>query len=66
MTKKNKVLEMYKKDPTMSRIDIARGAGCSPAYVTNTLGAVRPYTYKFKPCEGCENETCRISGCTAA
>jgi DNA-binding CsgD family transcriptional regulator len=46
--KKNKVLELSKQEPKLSRAEIARQAGCSAPYVTQTLGAERKYKPRVK------------------
>jgi hypothetical protein len=46
--KKNKVLELSKQEPKLSRAEIARQAGCSAPFVTQTLGPTRKYERKVK------------------
>jgi hypothetical protein len=48
MDKKKKVLELRESYPNLSRKGIADLAQCSPAFVTKTLGSVRPYNKKPK------------------
>jgi hypothetical protein len=43
MTKKETIQNLSNQEPKLTRAEIARQAECSTAYVTQTLGAVRPY-----------------------
>ena len=75
MTKKKKVMELATKG-NLSRAEIARQVPCTPAYVTQTLGSVRPYKkppFEKKPipaaiemCPGCEVDSCKRNGCLGA
>lgn len=40
---REKVTELDKQEPKLSRKEIARQAGCSGAYVTRVLGALKKY-----------------------
>lgn len=45
MSKKEKVMELDRQEPKLTRSEIAKQAGCSGAYVTIVLGP----TKKYKP-----------------
>jgi hypothetical protein len=49
VNKKEKVLELDKQEPKLSRADIAKQVPCSTAYVTQVLGAVRKYVKSKAP-----------------
>ena len=52
MDKKKKIHELAKQeDPKLTRKEISDLVPCSPAFVTKTLGAVRPYNKKVKSYE---------------
>lgn len=48
MSKKNRVLELAKQEPKLTRAEIARLTPCSTPYVTQILGAERSYIKKSK------------------
>jgi hypothetical protein len=43
MSKREEIKKLSEEHPELSRRALAERAGCSPAYVTQALGAVRVY-----------------------